>query len=269
MNNFFDVCYSIIMDDDIARKCIATKNLYLDLVENKIKYEMNVTTMISIPAPGRPIKPDLVSPSDVPKRRVGSIEGHAGLIHALAHIEFNAINLALDACYRFQNMPMEFYQNWLQVAAEEVYHFELLNEHLQLLGYIYGDFAAHNSLWDMAHKTETDLLTRMALVPRTLEARGIDAVPEMQEKLRTVNDLRAIEILDIIHRDEIKHVRFGDKWFKYECNKLGLNSEEVFFELFDEYQAPKIRGPFNRVDRKLAGFNDSELDRLHRLSGVN
>lgn len=257
------------MEHDIELKCLATKQLYRNVLENKQNYDMSSIQVVSIQIPGRPDKPELVEPFAVPKRRIGSNEGHAGLIHALAHIEFNAINLALDACYRFQTMPVEFYQNWLQVAAEEVYHFELLNEHLKQLGYQYGDFAAHNGLWEMAHKTEADLLTRMALVPRTLEARGIDAVPEMQEKLRTVNDLRGIEILAIIHHDEIKHVQFGDKWFKYECSNRGLNSEETYFNLFAEYKAPKIRGPFNRLDRKLAGFNDHELDRLHNISGVN
>lgn len=265
MENFFDRCYSIIMCTDIAHKNTATKELYQQLITNKISVTHTPASPHSITSPGRPATPILVAPLDVPKRRVGSKEGHAGLIHALAHIEFNAINLALDACYRFRNMPVDFYHNWLQVAAEEVYHFELLNAHLATLGYTYGDFSAHNGLWEMAVKTEHDVLARMALVPRTLEARGVDAVPEMQEKLRTVNDIRAIEILDIIHHDEIKHVAFGDKWFKQQCEQRNVNSEETFFELFTTYNAPKIRGPFNRVDRKKAGFSDHELERLYNL----
>lgn len=264
--NFFDCCYRIIMCQDIAQKNADTKKLYHQLTSHQISIEDSLNPVYSIPIAGRPAKPELVHPLDVPKRKIGSKEGHAGLLHALAHIEFNAINLALDACYRFQNMPHEFYHNWLQVAFEEVYHFELLNEHLATLGYSYGDFSAHNGLWEMALKTEHDVLARMALVPRTLEARGVDAVPEMQEKLRTINDTRAIEILDQIHHDEIKHVAFGDKWFKYECSKRKIDPEETFFDLFKTYNAPKIRGAFNRIDRKKAGFSDNELERLYNLS---
>lgn len=266
MSNFFNNCYDIIMYNDIQKKCQTCNELYQILLNNKHSLDFTpLDVIMSIPVPGRPKKPDLVHPFDVPKRRIGSPDGHAGLIHALAHIEFNAINLALDACYRFQNMPSEYYQNWLQVAAEESYHFTMLNEHLHELGFSYGSFAAHNGLWSMALKTENNLLARMALVPRTLEARGIDAIPEMQQKLQTIKDTRAIEILDIIHQDEIKHVLFGDKWFKYECAKHSLNAETEFFRLFDEYDAPKIRGSFNRLDRKKAGFSDFELDKLQIL----
>lgn len=266
MINFFTVCYETIMSTDINAKCRATQNLYNEL--NTAPEQIDFTTqafITSIKNPGLPPQLELVSPLKVPRRRLGNPLGHAGLIHALAHIEFNAINLALDACYRFQNMPREYYQNWLQVAYEEVYHFELLNEHLRTLGFSYGDFVAHNGLWDMAIRTEYDVLVRMALVPRVLEARGIDAVPEMQGKLFAAQDLRAVEILDIIHHDEIKHVAFGDYWFKYLCQQRKLDTETTFFTLIEELNAPKIRGAFNRTDRKLAGFNDSELDRLYNL----
>lgn len=267
MSNLFTECYTAIMTQDIQEKCNRTEQICNKFKNNELTLDKSYNVIFSIPVPGRPEKPILVPPFNVPKRRVGSKEGHAGLIHSLAHIEFNAINLALDACYRFQEMPKEFYLNWLQVAIEEVHHFKLLNAHLHFLGFSYGAFAAHNGLWSMAVKTESDALARMALVPRTLEARGIDAVPEMQEKLRSTEDVRAIEILDIIHRDEIKHVQYGDKWFKYICNQRNLDVEETFFKLLDEYNAPKIRGAFNRKDRKIAGFNDSELDRLYNMSG--
>lgn len=267
MNNFFELCLTSILEKDITQKCQLVRDLHhrfnlpheLILVPTPIK--------ISISEPGRPDKPQLVAPSDVPKRRLGTKEGLASLIHALAHIEFNAINLAIDACYHFQDMHHEFYSDWLKVAVDEVYHFELLNEHLLTLGYSYGDFEAHNGLWEMALKTEHDVIARMALIPRVLEARGVDAVPEMQKKLHNCNDLRAIQILDIIHQDEIKHVHYGDKWFKYCCNIKHLDPIQTFFNLFEQYHAPKIRGPFNRVDRKKAGFSDIELDHLIYISG--
>ena len=159
-------------------------------------------------------------------------------------------------------MPEGYYQDWIEVAKDEAYHFTLLNNHLLTLGYTYGDFSAHNGLWDMALKTEHDCMIRMALVPRVLEARGIDAVPEMQSKIKNIGDEKANEILDIIHRDEIKHVQYGDKWFKFLCQKRDLNPENIFFELMANYDAPKIRGAFNRADRLKAGFSNSELDKL-------
>ena len=269
MNNFFELCLAAILEKNIALKCQLTKDIYDKFDTTSSLIFLPTPNIVSIPQPGKPEKPQLVAPFDVPKRKLGNKEGLASLIHALAHIEFNAINLALDACYRFQDMPQQFYANWLEVAKDEVYHFELLNEHLATLGYTYGDFAAHNGLWEMALRTEHDALARMALVPRVLEARGVDAVPEMQKKLQASNDLRAIEILDIIHQDEIKHVSYGDKWFKYCCNLKQIDAVQTFFNLFVQYNAPKIRGPFNRTDRKKAGFSDAELDQLIYISESN
>ncbi len=255
------------MHTDVEIKCAQVNQIYQQLLSDSESYLFEPTRVLSIPIAGRPQKPDLVSPQDVPKRKLSSIEGHAGLIHALAHIEFNAINLAIDACYRFQEMPLEYYYNWLQVAFEEVYHFQLLNNHMQGLGFSYGSFAAHNGLWEMAIKTEHDFIARMGLVPRTLEARGIDAVPDMQQKLLMINDKRGIEILEIIKEDEIKHVFFGDKWFKYACDLASIDYDKHFFDLLDKYHAPRIRGPFNRLDRKRAGFSDVELDKLQQRKG--
>src|SRR5690606_5451070 len=157
---------------------------------------------VSVTIPGQPERPALVSPKQVKKRAMNTSEGRAILIHALAHIEFNAINLALDAIWRFSGMPREYYEDWLKVAAEEAYHFSLLNTHLETLGYAYGDFPAHNSLWEMAEKTKNNILARIALVPRTMEARGLDATPALRAKLAQAGDMKAAEILDIILRDE-------------------------------------------------------------------
>ena len=265
MKNIFQQILNLIQETDLHKKCTLTTNLYNDVV-NQIPFDYTPIKVISILKPGSPEKPNLVAPLKVPKRKLGSKEGHASLFHALAHIEFNAINLALDACYRFQEMPREYYLNWLEVAKDEVYHFQLLEQHLSKLGYSYGDFDAHNGLWEMALKTEHDCLARMAMVPRVLEARGIDAVPEMQQKITQLNDIDGNKILSIIHQDEITHVSYGDKWYKYLCLQASLDPENTFFELFNRYNAPKIRGAFNRQDRKKAGFSDQELDHLYNLA---
>ncbi len=181
------------------------------------------------------------------------------MIHALAHIEFNAINLALDAIWRFAAMPEAFYADWLKVAAEEALHFSLLADHLVVLGYAYGEFPAHNSLWDMAEKTASDVLARIALVPRTMEARGLDASPPVRAKLAQAGDLAAAAILDIILRDEIGHVATGNHWFAWLCATRGLDPLSTYAGLARQYQAPALRGPFNIAARKAAGFSEAEL----------
>lgn len=209
--------------------------------------------------PGRPHKPLLVSPLTVKKRSMRTVEGRAALVHALAHIEFNAINLALDAIWRFAGMPDQYYADWLQVAAEEAYHFSLLNAHLHSLGFEYGDFDGHNSLWEMVDRTKDDVLARMALVPRTMEARGLDANPALRNKLAQAGDLAAADILDIILRDEIGHVAIGNTWFNWLCAQRNLAPIATFEALRLQYQAPKLRPPFNLEARRKAGFSEDEL----------
>ena len=216
--------------------------------------------------PGCPARPELRSHLNVPKRSPFTTEGLAALLHAVTHIEFNAINLALDAIWRFDGMPRSYYLDWLTVASEEAHHFSLLRSHLQDMGYDYGDFAAHTGLWDMTEKTKSDVLARMALVPRTLEARGLDATPPMQAKLRKVGTphaLRAIEILDIILRDEIGHVAIGNHWYRYLCQQRGLDPVAHYTVLAEQYSAPRIKGPLNLDARRKAGFDDAELALLH------
>lgn len=193
--------------------------------------------------------------------------GRAALVHALAHIEFNAINLALDAAQRFSGMPPDYYADWLRVADEEAQHFDLLNTHLATLGrgYAYGDFPAHNGLWEMALRTAHDPLVRMALVSRVLEARGLDATPLIVEKLKTANDLRMVEILAIIERDEIGHVAIGSRWFGWLCVERGLEPEATFRQLLIDHDAPPLRPPFNLAARRQAGFSEPELAWLGRI----
>ena len=217
------------------------------------------------PVPGRPALPELIHPARVPRRSPAKPEGLAALLHAIAHIEFNAINLALDAAWRFEGMPEAFHHDWVRVAAEEAHHFSLLSEHLQSLGHAYGDFAAHDGLWMMCEKTAGDVVARMALVPRTLEARGLDATPQIQAKLRQVNTpaaMRAVEILDIILRDEVGHVAVGNHWYRFLCEREGLDPVAHYAALVDRYAAPRLHPPFNEEARLRAGFSAEELRRL-------
>jgi uncharacterized ferritin-like protein (DUF455 family) len=217
--------------------------------------------------PGRPRRPALVHPARVPRRSPANPEGLAALLHAIAHIEFNAINLALDAAWRFEGMPPEFHHDWLRVAAEEAYHFGLLAEHLATLDHAYGDFDAHDGLWAMCEKTSGDVVARMALVPRTLEARGLDATPQIQQKLRqagTPAALRAVEILDIILRDEVGHVAIGNHWYRFLCEREGLDPVDHYVALVERHAAPRLYPPFNEEARRRAGFTREELDALLR-----
>lgn len=212
-----------------------------------------------IDIPGRPLKPELVAPRNLQRRKLATAEGHAALIHSLCHIEFNAINLALDAVYRFRDMPDDYYSDWIKVAAEEAYHFGLLRDHLKTLGYDYGDFPAHNGLWEAAVETAHDPLVRMALVPRVLEARGLDVTPGILAKLRGIGDNAAVAILEIIHRDEIGHVAIGSHWFKYLCQQRNLPIETTFANLIETYMHGGIRKPIAHDTRRQAGFSEAEL----------
>jgi len=224
--------------------------------------DTTASLMTTDPLPGRPVRPLLVQPEQVPRRTPFTPEGRAALLHAVCHIEFNAINLALDAAWRFAGMPADFYLDWLQVAGEEALHFELLRTHLQSMGHDYGDYEAHDGLWTMAEKTRDDITARMALVPRTLEARGLDATPPMQAKLRKAGDLRAVEILDVILRDEIGHVAIGNRWYRWLCEREHRDPISTYPELADRYGAPRLKGPFNLEARRAAGFDEAEIDRL-------
>jgi uncharacterized ferritin-like protein (DUF455 family) len=212
--------------------------------------------------PGRPARPALVSPANVPRRSLHTAQGRAALLHAVAHIEFNAINLALDAVWRFERLPDAYYRDWLRVASEEAHHFSLLVEHLASLGHAYGDFDAHDGLWSMVEKTKHDIVARMALVPRTLEARGLDATPPMQAKLAQAGDARAVEILGVILRDEVGHVAIGNRWYRWLCEREGLDPIAHFEQLLVAHHAPRPKPPFNFDARRRAGFDEEELARL-------
>jgi uncharacterized ferritin-like protein (DUF455 family) len=209
--------------------------------------------------PGRPALPRLVHPRDVPNRGAGTPAGRVALLHAIAHIEFNAIDLALDAVWRFASMPVDWYLDWASVASEEAKHFTLLAEELDRRGHGYGDFDAHDGLWEMAMKTRDDPLPRMALVPRLMEARGLDVTPIIRRKLEQAGDVQACAILDVILRDEVGHVAIGNHWYAVLCRRAGLEPEADWGGLARRYGASAPKAPFNVEARLRAGFTQAEL----------
>lgn len=216
--------------------------------------------------PGRPARPQLVAPRKLPQRGLGSLLGRAALIHAVAHIEFNAVNLAWDAVYRFRDMPPDYYRDWISVAADEARHFRLLEARLAELGHGYGDFDAHDGLWEMAVKTSDSCLARMALVPRVLEARGLDVTPGMIARLRVAGDDDTVRILELILREEVAHVAAGSRWFAWCCARSEVDPESTFAALVLEFARGAIRGPLNGDARRAAGFSEADLARLAVLA---
>ncbi len=252
-----------LLEPDSERKVALAQVIHAQLATISIAPDIDIEAPPGLP--GCPARPELRSHLQIPKRSPFTADGLAALLHAVTHIEFNAINLALDAVWRFPHMPTAYYLDWFKVAHEEAHHFSLLRAQLQAMGYDYGDFPAHTGLWDMTAKTEGDVLARMALVPRTLEARGLDATPPMQAKLRKVatpDALRAVDILDIILRDEIGHVAIGNHWYRFLCGQRGLDPVATYALLAAQYNAPRLRGPLNLDARRAAGFAQAELDVL-------
>jgi len=226
----------------------------------------DITSLIdntaSIDIPGVPDKPDLVHPRELSRRGSGTAAGRLALLHAIAHIEFNAMNLALDAVIRFKGLPAEYYRDWVLVAADEARHYHLLASRLADFDAKYGDYPAHQGLWDMALRTAHDPLDRMAMVPRILEARGLDVTPAMIKQFDAAQDTRTAEILRQILREEVAHVKAGSRWFRYLCERRGVDSESTWFERVDYYLKGDVRCPVNIEDRSRAGFAHSELEWL-------
>lgn len=251
-----------LRETDPRAKAAAAKALFEAISDGSLKIDAG-EIMADVPdAAGRPDVPELVDPRLVARRGMQSVEGRCVMLHAIAHIEFNAINLALDAIARFSNLPAAYYRDWAQVAAEEGYHFTLLADHLQRLGSFYGAYPAHDGLWEMAVRTKNDVLARMALVPRTLEARGLDAAPPIRARLAQAGDTIAAGILDIILRDEIGHVAIGNRWFRWLCERAGHDPLAFYAVLARDYRAPRLKGPFNLPARRAAGFDEAELAAL-------
>lgn len=246
---------------DPLQKCTAVEALWLRVEAHDITWDRQ-TPVPPVSQPGRPDLPRLVAPGQVPRRRLGSAEGRAALLHAIAHIEFNAINLALDAACRFRDLPDDYNLEWISVAADEARHFRLLDERLSETGHAYGDFPAHNGLWEMAEKTALSCLERMALVPRVLEARGLDVTPGMIRRLTNVGDHKSVDILEIILSEEVRHVEIGSRWFRYCCEKENVEPESTFLELLQSHFTGALRGPFNLDARLKAGFSNAEMEAI-------
>jgi uncharacterized ferritin-like protein (DUF455 family) len=250
---------------DPNAKCSATEALYF--ADDTIDFQPEIAEPSGLPM--HPEKPALVHATQIERRTLATQTGHAALIHSLTHIEFNAVNLALDAIWRFPNLPPEYYAQWLSVAKDEARHFRLLQVHLQSLGFAYGDFPAHDGLWDMAEKTKHDVLARMALVPRTLEARGLDASPKVRDKLFSSGDKTGAAIVSIILNDEIGHVHIGNYWYRWLCAQRRLEPLQTYRELAAQYEAPALRPPFNLGARRQAGFTEEELAMLTNHHSVS
>ncbi|MCC8362270.1 ferritin-like domain-containing protein [Lysobacter sp. A6] len=265
IGSLFDAARACLDADTPEDKLARTAQAAADFAEGKFASLDDEREPDPIRMPGRPARPRLVHPRELPRRGFGSNEGRAAFIHAVAHIEFNAIDLAWDAVYRFRQFPADYYRDWVNVAADEARHFAMLRARLQEFGHDYGDFDAHNGLWEMAEKTAHDALARMALVPRVLEARGLDVTPGMIEKLRALSDDATADILEVILREEVVHVAAGSRWFRWCCEVHGCEPRAKFRDLLTEYARPVLYGPFNVEARSAAGFDDEELATLQQL----
>ena len=246
-------------------KCRLTARTVADLAAGRLAIHPD-RACGALDRPGRPRRPQRVPPNRVPRRRLGSVQGRAALLHAIAHIEFNAINLAWDAVCRFPGLPEAYYRDWARVAGEEAVHFGLLRGRLRALGFDYGDFPAHDGLWQMALDTRDDPLVRMALVPRVLEARGLDVTPGMMTRLGEAGDRESVAVLEVILRDEVGHVEIGTRWFRHLCARRGLEPEATFEGLLNEYLAGRVKGPFHVEARLRAGFTATEMATLEALA---
>lgn len=266
MDNLFEYAEACLHNTSIAEKLALTH-------EAKARFsqgELNLASAGEVADIGKvsfPPRPELLPPRLVPNRKLTQKGGVGAFFHAIAHIEFMAIYLAWDILYRFRGLPCAFYQDWLTIADEEAQHFELICQHLQNLNIYYGDLPAHGGLWEHAQQTKDDVLARLALVPRCMEARGLDVTPSLIGKFKAMGDTASVAVLERILADEIGHVERGSYWFKTFCGQRGLVPESHYRQLLKQYyQGGKPKGPFNREMRIIAGFSATELDWLEGSS---
>lgn len=209
--------------------------------------------------PGRPAKPELVPPKATEKRSLHTLPGRIAMLHALAHIELNAVDLALDIVARFASEPVphSFFDGWMRVAFEEAKHFRMVRDRLRTLGADYGDMPAHDGLWQAAHSTRNDLTARLAVVPLILEARGLDVTPSLQEKMRETGDIDSADVLKVIYDDEKGHVAIGAKWFRFLCAREKKDPAATFKALVRANFRGALKAPFNDIARAEAGLTPS------------
>ncbi len=261
MKNIFEYAQICLQKSDIEEKLATTHLAWQKLQAGELSFHANQTAD-AISLTQFPARPELLPPREMPRRRLNAPNGVAAMFHALAHIEFIAIYLAWDILYRFRGLPEQFYRDWLKVADEEAQHFALIRTHLLSLGMDYGDLPAHQGLWEHAEDTAENLLARLAIVPRCMEARGLDVTPALIEKFQARNDEVSVAILTRILTDEVGHVAIGSYWLKWLCQQQGLEPEQEYRDLLKQFYKGKPKGPFNKEMRIIAGFSTAELDWL-------
>lgn len=241
--------------DDKMTKCTSTAHAWFSR-----SLSLRAPQDPAIPdRPGRPERPILVAPGKMKKRSLHTDKGRIALLHAIAHIELNAVDLALDIVARFatEPVPRSFFDGWMQVAAEEAKHFLMVRDRLRELGADYGDLPAHDGLWQAAHATRNDLHARLAVVPLILEARGLDVTPSMQDGMRQTGDTRSADILKVIYEDEKGHVAIGAKWFRFLCARARVDPAATFQKLVRANFRGGLKPPFNDLARAEAGLTPS------------
>ena len=259
--NLFALAENCLLSGEINRVVQQTHQArrYLDLEQLSFNSEAPPKPISHTVFPDRPV---LMMPKDMPRRGTETLAGQGAFFHALAHIEFVAIYLAWDIIYRFRGLPAQFYIDWLIIADEEATHFEMLRQHLQEFNVDYGDLPAHSGLWWHARETEHDILARLAIVPRCMEARGLDVTPGVMAKFAASGDQAAVAILQRIYEDEIGHVERGSFWFNTLAEQAGLDPEVHYKNMLLDFYKGKPKGPFNREVRLQAGFTATEIDWL-------
>jgi len=257
MNTLWQAAHECLLEPEPDRKVELTRIAVEDWCNDYLSFDTSQPPEPDCNA-ALPAALRLVQPRELPQRSLNTQDGRVALVHAIAHIEYNAINLAWDAIYRFRGLPRRYYSDWTRVAVEEAYHFTLMQQHLRSLGHEYGDLPAHNGLWKMAIDTRDDVLLRMALIPRVLEARGLDVTPGMITRFINAGDERAADILRIILHDEIGHVAIGSRWFNYLCQQRTLDPETCYLDLYRRF-FDRVPTRINIEARREAGFGDREL----------
>jgi len=258
--NLQELAISVLTAISTDDKVLAAHNMASQWHDEHMN--ISISSALNVPCtPGRPAKPELVAPTDVKRRRLGSLAGRQSLLHAIAHIEFNAIDLAADMLARYGDSPRisdhcrkDFIADWVKVCDDEARHFTMIASRLDELGSYYGALPAHNGLWEAASSTSNDLAARLVIAPMVLEARGLDVTPGMIKKLVSVGDQTSADILGIIYDEEIPHVATGTRWFLHICKRENLNPEHTFKSLLQTHYKGTLKPPFNHEARTLAGM---------------
>jgi uncharacterized ferritin-like protein (DUF455 family) len=250
------VAREIVATADLGRKVALAKAAAAAWQEGRLSIGRLSADLPMPERPGRPARPVLLAPRSMPKRSTGGVKGRTALMHALAHIELNAVDMTWELVGRFAHeaVPRSFFDNWVQVGLEEACHFEMVSQRLVELDAAYGDLPAHDGLWQAAQATGHDLMARIAVVPLVLEARGLDVSPGLIEELAAAGDSASAEVVGVIYRDEKRHVAFGAKWFRYLCEKRGLPPEPTFHQLVRQNFRGPVKPPFNDKARSEAGL---------------